>query len=230
MTSAMSMACDVFEETVLHKQQAYTSWPNKCCELSCAVPLEDRKCSSYIWLPTQETILSQKLRRIIMEHFVFLEYFMACLYSILSNFCLSLNSSDLQKEDLDEETHILRPRLDSNGIRMKFNEKRRYMNFVHNLGIILSVQMCWLGRSVQMCWLGRMLFNNFDKFFLVRKLWPFSFNVIEVQDFCKLNYFTRLCYDLKQAFLPSLGGAESLRYDHECICDLLNNRDLFRWY
>lgn len=47
----------------------------------------------------------------------------ACLHSILSDFCLSLNSSDLHKEDLDEEAHILRPRLDRNGIRLKFNEK-----------------------------------------------------------------------------------------------------------
>lgn len=96
MTAAMSRAYDMFEETVLHKQGACTVWPNSCSEFSSAVLLEDRQCSGYIWLPTQETILiSQKLRCIAIEHFVFLEYFMAfaCLYSILSDFfCLSLDN------------------------------------------------------------------------------------------------------------------------------------------
>lgn len=67
--------------------------------------------------------ISQKLRWTAIEHFVlFLEYLMAfsCLYSILSDFfCLSLNNSDLHKEDLDEEANILTPRLDSNGIQLQ---------------------------------------------------------------------------------------------------------------
>lgn len=129
--------------------------------------------------------INQKLTCIRIADLVVLEYFMAVAFLYFHLIWLCLWAVQTYAKRLWIKKHTF------GGLAciiMGYN-----CNSVRKTYHLLTLLVVWESYWVPRCadW-AEVFFNNFDKFSLVRKLWPFPFNITEVWVICRLNYFKKL--------------------------------------